>query len=171
VSAIQSAQQSILLNIYELTSPQIADALLKRIQAGVQVEIIEEGQPVGGLPAAGLTLQKQLVQAMRLHGADHLFEMTSKAQGKRRFHFDHAKYSVIDGSALLIGSENYSPTGNPQPGALGNRGWEVLIHEDAIAQKFQTLFAKDADLSQGDILDLVFSQGNFFLQSNQPDFT
>ena len=48
VSAIKSAQHSILLNIYELTSPQIADALLAQIRAGVQVQVLEEGQPVGG---------------------------------------------------------------------------------------------------------------------------
>ena len=159
VSAIQSARQSLLLNIYELTSPQIADALINRIRSGVHVEIIEEGQPVGGLSAAARGIQTQLVQSMRTQSGDHLFEMTSKAGNSRRFRFDHAKYAVIDGTSLLVGSENYSPTGNPESGAQGNRGWEVFIHEAGIAQQFKDMFESDADLSRGDLLDLVESAG------------
>ena len=156
ISAIQSAQHTLLLNIYELSSPEIADALVGRIQAGVNVRIIEEGQPVGGMSAAAKGIQSQLVQAMQsARGGDHLFEMTSKAGGKRRFRFDHAKYAVIDGSDLLIGSENYSPTGNPQPGTLGNRGWEVLIHDQALATQFAATFASDSDTSYQDVEDLV----------------
>ncbi|MGZ6331407.1 MAG: phospholipase D-like domain-containing protein [Bdellovibrionota bacterium] len=158
VAAIQSAQSTLLLNIYELTSPQIADALLGRINAGVQVEIIEEGQPVGGLSAAAKGIQTQLADAMKSSRAgDRLLEMSSKAGGKRRFRYDHAKYAVIDGQRLLIGSENYSPTGNPVPGTKGNRGWEVVIHDVAIAQTFESMFQSDADTSAGDLLDLTRS--------------
>ncbi len=158
VSAIQSAKSTLLLNIYDLSSPQITEALLERIQAGVLVQIIEEGQPVGGLPAAARGIQSQLAQAMRKSSAkDRLLEMTSKAQAgtKRRFRYDHAKYAVIDGKSLLIGSENYSPTGNPQPGAIGNRGWEVLIHDAAISKEYEAIFKSDADTSKGDLLDLT----------------
>ncbi len=163
VSAIQSAQQSLYLNIYELSSSDVADALLARIRAGVHVEIIEEGQPVGGVSAAARGIQAQLAQAMRdAGGSDHLFEMTSHASGgthasKRRFHYDHAKYAVIDGKDLLIGSENYSPTGNPESGSKGNRGWEVLIHDASIASEFAQVFTSDSSLSAGDLVDLTVS--------------
>jgi len=112
VSAIQSAKQSLFINIYELTSSEIEQAIINRIQAGVNVQILEEGQPVGGFSAAARGVQAQINQAMKSSGnrADHLFEMTSAAGGKRRFHFDHGKYAVIDGNSLLIGSENYSPS-------------------------------------------------------------
>ena len=166
VSAIQSAQQSLFLNIYELSSSDVADALMARIRAGVHVEIIEEGQPVGGVSAASRGIQAQLAQAMRAHAAcgDHFYEMTSHASGttahasKRRFHYDHAKYAVIDGKQLLIGSENYSPTGNPRSGTRnGNRGWEVLIHDPAITAEFAQIFHADSDTSFGDLLDLTTS--------------
>ena len=166
VSAIKSAQTTLLLNIYELTSPEIADALTNRIQAGVHVEIIEEGQPVGGLSSAAKGIQSQLVSAMTsARGQDSLFEMTSKAGGKRRFRFDHAKYAVIDGQKLLIGSENYSPTGNPQPGSVGNRGWEVLLDDSSLAQQFATMFDGDKDTSHGDVMDLTRSGGSEFDQT------
>jgi cardiolipin synthase len=156
LSSIQGARESILLNIYELTSPDIADALIERINAGVHVEVLEEGQPVGGLSAAGRGIQAQLVQAMRLAGrADRLYEMTSHAKSKRRFRFDHGKYAVIDGERLLIGSENYSPTGNPRPGTPGNRGWEVLLHDRAITEEYRMVFQGDIDMNRGDLLDLT----------------
>src|SRR4051794_22466155 len=46
--AIHSANHSLRINIYELTSLDIVDAIIERIQKGVHVEILEEGQPVGG---------------------------------------------------------------------------------------------------------------------------
>jgi phosphatidylserine/phosphatidylglycerophosphate/cardiolipin synthase-like enzyme len=165
VSAIQSAQSSILLNIYELSSPQIADALIAKIQSGVLVQILEEGQPVGGLSTASKGIQTQIAQAMSSERGrgDFLYEMTSQAGGKRRYRWDHAKYAVIDGNSLLIGSENYSPTGNPTPGSLGNRGWEVLVHDSGIAGHFKQVFQTDATLQYNDVLDIT--SGNDALSS------
>src|SRR5437868_3275486 len=80
VRAIQSARKSILLNIYELTSPAIADALIVQIRAGVEVSVLEEGQPVGGMSAHGKAIQGEIVQTMNEN--DHFFVMTSKAGGK-----------------------------------------------------------------------------------------
>jgi phosphatidylserine/phosphatidylglycerophosphate/cardiolipin synthase-like enzyme len=165
VGAIRSAKQSILLNIYELSSPEIADALVSQIQAGVHVEILEEGQPVGGMSAAAKGIESQINQAMQQAGnGDHFFVMTSKGgtgtSTKRRYHFDHAKYAVIDGGNLLIGSENYSPTGNPDPGTKGNRGWEVFLHEPAIAANYASVFRGDADTSYGDVIDLTSASIN-----------
>jgi phosphatidylserine/phosphatidylglycerophosphate/cardiolipin synthase-like enzyme len=104
VRSIQSAKQSIYLNIYELTSPDITNALLERLHAGVHIEILEEGSPAGGLSPAGKGIQSQLVHAMMASGhGSRFYEMTGQA-GNRRYNFDHAKYAVIDGESLLIGS-------------------------------------------------------------------
>lgn len=173
VSAIKSAQKTLLLNIYELSAKDVEDALLDRIQHGVQVKIIEEGQPVGGMSSISKGIVVELVQAMKSSGTDGdaLWEMSSKAGGKRRFHYDHAKYAVIDGSSLLIGSENYSPTGNPEPGTKGNRGWEVFIHDAALAQQFADTFSSDSDTSHRDLLDMTSSaqQGlDFSIESHKP---
>lgn len=157
LNAINSAQSSLYMNIYELSSPEIADALIARIQAGVKVQILEEGQPVGGMSTASKGIVSQIVQAMQSRGDDRLFEMTSKAGAKRRFHYDHAKYVVIDETTLLVGSENYSPTGNPQPGSVGNRGWEVMIHDATLAQSFETTFVSDSDTSHRDVMDITSS--------------
>jgi phosphatidylserine/phosphatidylglycerophosphate/cardiolipin synthase-like enzyme len=155
VRAIESAKQSIHLNIYELTSPDIANALIDRVHAGVHVEILEEGRPVGGMSTVGKGIQSQIVQAMLASGnGDRFFEMIANG-GKRRYTYDHAKYIVVDGQALLIGSENYSPSGNPTPGSVGNRGWEIFIHEPQISQKFLAMFQQDSNTSNSDITDLT----------------
>ena len=169
VNAIRSAKQSLFLNIYELTSAEIADAIADRIHAGVHVELLEEGQPVGGLSPAARGIQDRLVQAMKAAAnGDRFYVMTSKVEsGKRRFRYNHAKYAVVDDSSLLIGSENYSPTGNPEPGTLGNRGWEVFVHDLAISQTYKSIFQSDAQLSHGDLLELT---GNTLLPLNPVSF-
>jgi hypothetical protein len=75
INAIQSAKKSILLNVYELTSPEITDAIIGQIQAGIHVEILQEGQPVGGISATGKGVQSKLIRAMRAkkENDNHLF--------------------------------------------------------------------------------------------------
>lgn len=167
LKSIQGAERSITVNIYELTSPEIANALQERIDAGIHVEILEEGQPVGGMSADGRAIQRRLVQSMRnavknQRARDHFYEMTSRQKGnriKRRYRFDHAKYAVIDSSRVLIGSENYSPSGHPAPSTVGNRGWEVLVKDVALARQFEALFEADRDTQWNDVHELV--QGSF----------
>src|SRR6185295_6311472 len=86
--------------------------------------------------------------------------------GIRRFVYDHAKYMVIDDASLLIGSENYSPTGQPSAGHIGNRGWEVLIHDPVLAKDFSTVFTGDDATSNRDIHSYVgVRHFNYFIQS------
>lgn len=156
LEAIRSAKQLLQINIYELTSVDIVNAIAAQIQAGVEVELLIEGQPVGTLSAAAQSAENHLLKSMQAAGKGHLYLMAGKTGGPaRRFHFDHAKYTIVDSSQLLIGSENYSPTGNPRPGSVGNRGWEVLLNDADLARKFQALFKNDTATSFGDVIDLT----------------
>jgi phosphatidylserine/phosphatidylglycerophosphate/cardiolipin synthase-like enzyme len=156
LGAIGSAKRSLLINIYEFTSPEITQAIIDRINHGVHVEMLLEGTPIPQMSAASRGLQAQIAQAMGSRpGCCRLVEMRKGVGGVRRFHYDHAKYIVIDQSALLLGSENYSPGGHPEPGTLGNRGWEVLIADPQPAQWFSKLFAMDSDPRQPDIFNLL----------------
>ncbi|MDR3607685.1 MAG: phospholipase D-like domain-containing protein [Oligoflexia bacterium] len=163
-AAINSAQQSLLINIYDLSSSEIVQAIINQVNRGVHVELLQEGQPVGGISAAARGLQSGLIQAMsQAAGSDRYVEMSSRtASGdkvKRRFRYDHAKYIVVDSSSLLIGSENYSPTGQPEPGTTGNRGWEVWLQDSEVAQEFASMFASDSDPSNQDIQNLLGMSG------------
>lgn len=172
VMAINSAQQSILVNIYDLSSPEIVQALSAQVSRGIHVEILQEGQPVGGISAAAAGLQSGLIDAMNAAamngvtnsatnqaGNDRYVEMSSRdANGDkvtRRFRWDHAKYMVIDAASLVVGSENYSPTGQPEAGTLGNRGWEVWVQDSELASQFGDMFRSDSDPSNADIQNLL----------------
>lgn len=159
VKAIQSAKNTLAINIYEFTSTEVKDAIIDRIQAGVQVQILEEGQPVGGLSQAARAIVSDVSQAMQAQNlANRYYLMSSKNRTvKRRYRFDHGKYMVIDGKTLLIGSENYSPGGQPLPGNKGNRGWEVLLFNPELAYEYSQVFAQDTDSSHGDVTDFKSS--------------
>jgi phosphatidylserine/phosphatidylglycerophosphate/cardiolipin synthase-like enzyme len=158
LQAIGNAKKSLQVNIYELASPEVAKALIDQINRGVHVQILQEGEPVGGISAASRGLHAQIAQAMEAHpGCCSYGEMHKGAGGTRRFHYDHAKYIVIDQTALLLGSENYSPGGQPEPGTLGNRGWEVLVYDVQPARWFSQLFVKDSDPRNSDIVNLLRS--------------
>ena len=43
--------------------------------------------------------------------------------------YDHAKYVVIDGQKVLVASENFTTTGHPDAGYVGNRGWEAVMED------------------------------------------
>ncbi|MCM2278308.1 MAG: phospholipase D-like domain-containing protein [Oligoflexia bacterium] len=156
LSAIRSARESLLVNIYEFSNPEIADAVQAKILEGVHVEILQEGQPVGGVSAAARGIQTQLLSAMqRMRNNDRYVEMSAAKRALRRFRYDHAKYLVVDGKSLLISSENYSPNGHPVAGSSGNRGWETFIHDSALAAKFTRMFRSDSDPAQPDIQPLA----------------
>lgn len=172
LSAIQSAKKSLFINIYEFTSDVIADAIMKKIDEGVRVEILEEGQPVGKMSAKGIDLKDRIVAAMERRSSfatDRFYLMTSEANksGVRRFRYDHAKYLIVDEKELVVGSENYSPTGHPSPGKKGTRGWETRIHDAWTAQGFLKLFRSDTELSHGDVLQLVRAGKRTFLPGMQ----
>ncbi|NBX93206.1 MAG: hypothetical protein EB078_02445 [Proteobacteria bacterium] len=158
--AILSAQKSIAMNAYELTSNDVADALIHQINQGVRVEILQEGQPVGGIEPEGELVQKRIATAMEANAQSQLhryYVMTSKTiKGKRRFRYNHAKYIVIDEASVLVGSENYSPSGQPNPGSSrGTRGWQTFVYDPQIAKTFLRLFEKDCSTKYGDLIMLV----------------
>jgi len=156
LSAINRAHRSLKVNIYQLSSAPIVSALKAKIAEGLSVQILEEGQPVGGLSAGERASRDDLAHAFAQNSARTSFfrEMSSHGSEPRRFRFDHAKYVVADDKAVLIGSENYTDTGNPGEATKGNRGWEAIVNDDAFAEQFIDLFAGDSGKGNGDVLDI-----------------
>jgi len=159
LKAILSAKKSIVMNAYELTSYEVAEALIQKINEGVRVELLQEGQPVGGLIPEALDIQKKIVQAMEANSSSQLhgyWVMTSETpKGKRRFRYNHAKYIIIDELGVLMGSENYSPSGQPIPGSVnGTRGWQTFIYDEQMARNFLAVFKKDQSPHHGDLVTL-----------------
>ena len=151
LKAIKSAQSTLWINAYELNSTTITEAIVEQIKAGVKVDILEEGQPVGGYTKTSKEARSSIMAAMGKKKGNNFYIMSASSTSARRFHFDHAKYILVDDQQLLLGSENYSDTGNPKEGKKGNRGWEVLTEEAAISNRFHQIFKSDTDTSKGDV--------------------
>jgi phosphatidylserine/phosphatidylglycerophosphate/cardiolipin synthase-like enzyme len=138
VQAIASANRTIHLNVYEFTSPAISQPLIDAHQRGVDVQILVEGGPVGGISPE----EKALVWKVNRSGIP-VYQMTTVGDRKSPYRFDHAKYMVVDGRALLITSENFKSSGFPVSQTRGNRGWGVYIENPEVSQYFEDVFLFD----------------------------
>lgn len=164
IHTIDSADQEILINVYQFDSPEIIQELVRKISQGVTVRILLEGQPLGKISDAGRLAISTISKAMResKNSENRLFLMTSGASDHadrpRRFHYDHAKYAVIDERRALITSENLTATGHPVAGYIGNRGWEVAMDDPNLAAQLVSIFESDTAQGFGDIRDVTKSE-------------
>lgn len=148
IAAIGSATTTIRLNVYELTNTYIAQKLIDAINAGVDVKILHEGAPPGGIPDQ----EKWIAQQIEAAGGEVYFIITDGASYIHdRYTYDHAKYMVVDGARLVVGSENYGHTGHPNDPSYGNRGWEVQVLYAPLAAWYTAVFDDDLDLVHPDI--------------------
>ena len=136
--AVSSAQQQVLVNVYELSSVNITGALIDAEKRGVDVEVLLEGGPVGGISPE----EKAAIWRLNQSGIP-VFEMTTSESGHAPYRYDHAKYVVIDDRAVLVTSENFGHSGFPPPGETGNRGWGVYLEDPNIAVYFRDIYQTD----------------------------
>lgn len=158
LSVINGAQSSLLINIYEFASPTITAAIAAQVKKGVTVRFLMEGEPTGKMKQSQRTESYALRQVMlaQKNPANQFSIMWDGKQGTlRRFVFDHAKYVVADGSKVLVSSENFAPGGHGAPGMVGNRGWEIVVNDRALAAQMTQMFDSDADPANKDIVDFL----------------
>ncbi|MDV4341766.1 phospholipase [Methanoculleus sp. YWC-01] len=146
-AAVAEAEHEILVNVYEFTDEKMANDLICALDRGVGVTVLLEGGPVGGVSAEG----RAVAGALNRSGIPVL-AMTTTDAAHAKYRYDHAKYLVIDGSTVLLGSENFKPGGYPAPGLQGNRGWGVLLEDPGLAAYFREVFLFDS--AGGDIVPL-----------------
>ncbi len=148
--AIDSASTSILVNVYEFTSYSLSQHLIDAEKRGVNITMLLEGGPVGGIPEEEISL----CQSMHSAGIDIRFMVNDYAEKiNDRYRFDHAKYMVIDGSRLIIMSENMGADGF-SPAHTGNRGWGLVIDNTEMAGYFLSAFENDSNPSMRDIASI-----------------
>jgi cardiolipin synthase A/B len=135
---IDSAKTEIVLNVYEFTSPVMAEALIDAHKRGVNVTVLIEGGPVGGISAAENEICSRLVR-------EHIpvFLMGTTGISHAPYRYNHAKYIVVDGSVLFITSENFTENGFPGTGDTGNRGWGICLYDKGVATYFRDVFLMD----------------------------
>jgi phosphatidylserine/phosphatidylglycerophosphate/cardiolipin synthase-like enzyme len=138
LQAIASANRTIHLNAYEFTSPALSEPLIDAHRRGVDVQILLEGGPVGGISQE----EKGLIWTVNQSGIP-VYHMATMGEQKAPYRFDHAKYVAVDGQAVLVTSENFGKSGFPAPGIKGNRGWGVYIENTGLSAYFEDVFLSD----------------------------
>ena len=111
----------------------MADALINAHKRGINVTVLLEGGPVGGISIGENEICSRLAR-------EHIpvFLMGTTGISHAPYRYNHAKYIVIDGESLFITSENFTDNGFPGSGDTGNRGWgsasmtEVSLHISGI---------------------------------------
>ncbi len=137
--AVNQSSGEILLNVYEFSSPLMADMLITAKERNVDVSIMLEGGPVGGI----LPEEKEVIRKMTERGIP-VSIMESRAGFHAPYRYDHAKYVVFDRRAILLTSENFKYSGFPPAGINGNRGWGVYLEDPALAEYFSMVFMTDS---------------------------
>jgi len=137
--AVDRASDEILLNVYEFSSPVMADSLIAARGRGVNISVLVEGGPVGGISPEG----KSAIWRMNASGIPVL-QMAAGKDVHPPYRYDHAKYLVLDQRAVLLTSENFKYSGFPPAGSNSNRGWGVYLEDPALAKYFSTVYQTDS---------------------------
>ncbi len=154
--ALGRARESIALASYTFDNPAIGEVLAARAASGVRVRVLLDGAPAGGMSNQTRWICQQLARADSSPDAGCRF-MRSQSEAKivSRYRNLHAKYAVIDGRQLLIGSENFGLRGMPaddkRDGTFGHRGALLLLDAPALAARALAVFEADSDIAHRDI--------------------
>ena len=130
--ALSEATESVDISIYLLSYPSVISIILGLIDRGVDVRILAEGEPVGGLNSTSVKALVTLSDA----GAD--VKVTKSVDGKKLFTNLHSKYAVVDDEKVIITSENWV-----ESSFTSNRGWGAVVTSEAFAGYYGTVFEED----------------------------
>lgn len=128
---ISLASIHVAVEIYELFDAEVVAVLCRKALAGLRVEVLVEGQPVGGLD------QRSLAALAALRSSGATVNVIASEQGYKRYDYLHCKLLVVDGRRSLIMSENWGA------GLEVNRGWGVVCDGPDMAAYLLALFQED----------------------------
>jgi len=135
---IRNSTDTLLISMYEFTHPEIAREIVSAVDRGVDVTLLLEGGPVGGISDE----QKGVMNYLTENGVS-VSTIESEGNLPARYRYLHAKYIVADDYVTVVLSENFKPSGIPLPGTKGNRGWGAIVYDVEIADYFTDVFTAD----------------------------
>jgi len=133
VREIQTASVWVKAAVYELTDPVVVNAFAACAGRGVNVSVLVEGQPVGGMSADSRAAATALLDA----GCD--VRALRSQDAYKRYDYLHCKYLIADGLRSVVMSENWGS------GLWNNRGWGVCAQSYGLVEYLEGMF--DADFS------------------------
>lgn len=148
LGVISGATTSVRLCAYEMSSSQVCDGLLDAMSRGVDVHVLVDALPVGGMSSSQVACISSLARAgvdIRVLGGD------LDGGVVRHVGALHAKYIVADEETLVALSENFVEDGVPSDRLFGNRGWGVSVANRSIASFMARVFDDDSREDRTDI--------------------
>jgi phosphatidylserine/phosphatidylglycerophosphate/cardiolipin synthase-like enzyme len=163
VNQIESAARSVHIETLTFENVAIGDVLLDALNRGVSVTVLMEGDPFGGVS----DLEKYVCERLESAGGQCWFMINDSSTNIfDRYSYLHAKFMLIDGRRVLIGSENLSPNSLPNDdksdGTWGRRGVVLITDAPSVVSHVRTIF--NLDLGSGDHQDV------FRWHESDPDY-
>jgi cardiolipin synthase len=147
---IDGAETSIYIEGYTFENAHLIDAVVSRAQAGVTVTMLLEG---------GEVTDQERWFCQRLHAAGGTACFMHNDDGANihdRYRNQHAKFIIVDGQTLIVGSENFNYSGLPVDdkanGTWGRRGAFLITDAPGVVARAQTVFERDLDTAHKDIV-------------------
>jgi phosphatidylserine/phosphatidylglycerophosphate/cardiolipin synthase-like enzyme len=137
---IHFATRSIHISVYQMDDPIVVAEICRKASSGVDVIVLLEGQPVGGLDREG----KESIGMMLENGAD--VRLMKSDDGYKRYRYLHCKMGIFDSSRALILSENMLSSSFDS-----NRGWGVSVESVELARYLERMFIEDSNPSRIDV--------------------
>jgi len=164
-SEIKKAKNSIYLNLYQFTNPQLAYELEKALERNVSIKLFLEGNPVGGL-----SFEERYIASMLHEKGGKIWYIYGDESRNvyRRYIFNHAKYAIFDNKTVIIESANWGKSGVPKDATYGNREWGIVIRNESIAKFLLNVFEKDCNKNMQDIVS--FNASHFIYGAPPPYF-
>ncbi len=145
---LEATQRSIRFEGYTFENARLGELVAARAAAGVQVEIMLEGAPPGGVSPQQRWIVAQIATA---GGRVYYMRADSSRDIHDRYTYQHGKFWVLDGDTALIGSENIGreafPDDDPTDGTFGRRGVYLVTDAPSVVARLNAIM--DADIAPG----------------------
>ncbi|MHC4780285.1 MAG: phospholipase D-like domain-containing protein [Planctomycetota bacterium] len=147
--AIASARTDLAIALYDLTNLDLATAVARRAREGVRTRLLVESAPVG-MTEDERGWRTSILVALQESGVE-VWETrpTVKGASHRPYRYHHEKYCVIDGSYVVVTTENWCTSSfpaRPRDG-FGSRGWGAVVESEELAEELLEVFDFDLDMS------------------------
>ena len=145
---LEAARNTVYLEVYQFESWPLAMELESACRRGLDIRVLMEGAPVGGI----LDQERAIAALLAGSGASVSFLSACPPDGTNdRYTYLHAKFCVIDNVTSMVASENWNPAGFPSDPAFGNRGWGVLVRSAGLASFLASVFLRDSNIRMRDV--------------------